>query len=50
MWLMLTQNVLVLPQLHLDQWQGLFDILKVAGRGGGFAAMKTFEVCLLIYF
>lgn len=43
MWVMLTQNVLVLPQLHLDQWQGLFDIMRVAAKGGGYAAMKTFE-------
>jgi hypothetical protein len=44
MWILLTQNAMVLPNLQLDQWQGLFDVLSMAGRGGGFAAMKAFEV------
>jgi hypothetical protein len=40
----MTQNAMVLPNLQLDQWQGLFDVLSMAGRGGGYAAMKAFEV------
>jgi hypothetical protein len=44
MWILLTQNAMVLPNLQLEQWQCLFDILSMAGRGGGYAAMKAFEV------
>jgi hypothetical protein len=35
---------MVLPNLQLEQWQSLFDVLSMAGRGGGYAAMKAFEV------
>lgn len=43
MWIMLTQNVLILPNLRLEQWQYLFDVISMAARGGGYAAMKSFE-------
>lgn len=44
MWILLTQNALVLPNLQLDQWQQLFDVISMAAKGGGYAAMKSFEV------
>lgn len=50
MWLLLTQNVSVLPTLRLDQWQGLFDILAGTANGYVFAAIKTFEVYFRIDF
>jgi hypothetical protein len=49
MWILLTQNVAVLPNLRLDQWQCLFDIIAVAASSGSFAAIKSFEVnCFIL--
>jgi hypothetical protein len=43
MWMMLTQNVLMLPFLELHQWQSIFDIMSIAAKGSAYAAIKCFE-------
>jgi hypothetical protein len=43
MWMVLTQNVLMLPFLELDQWQAIFDVMSIAAKGSAYAAIKCFE-------
>jgi hypothetical protein len=44
MWMLLTLNVDVLPQLPLEQWQSLFRIIALTAGAEKFAAIKSFEV------
>ena len=43
LWMTLTQNVLMLPYLELDQWQAIFDVMSIAAKGSAYAAIKCFE-------
>ena len=43
MFTLFTHNVSFLPQLRLNQWQVLFDIIALISRQGGFPSIKAFE-------
>ena len=43
MWIVLTQNALMLPYLQLNQWQAIFDVMSIAAKGSAYAAIKCFE-------
>ena len=43
MFTLFTHNVSFLPQLRLNQWQVLFDIVALISRQGGFPSVKAFE-------
>ena len=48
MWQFLTANVDILPLFSLSQWQTIFDIIASTASQTDFAAMKAFEVSILL--
>jgi hypothetical protein len=47
MWRLLTLNVSALPLLRLEHWQVIFDVIAVGAAAGGYASIKSFEVCYI---
>lgn len=45
---MLTLNVERLPLLMLEQWQIIFSIIALGASSGSFAAIKSFEVRIIV--
>jgi hypothetical protein len=43
-WRIMTKNVDSLPQLTMEDWQILFNIISTCAGSGGYASIKAFEV------